>query len=329
MPDPQETKEEADEFYQTDTGLIDPFNVGDESQEGNEDPEAKLEGTDQNLPPKEGSESPDDSGKESNNGQEGDPDEGQGDYEGLQEFLDTNGFKSIGDLKENYADKQRIANEQQSTLNTIEGKFAQMESRIDSLLETKKEEVQTPQLSDEQLTELLTEKPSEFLKVMSEAISSQIVNSKDMKDMRTSISSIQSESVLDRGHRVLNTLKTEFSDFKDYEPEIEKRIKNMGGDIRAMNGPALLLEIYKSVKLESMVREINKKKQKVDDGNGEVEDQAKKAAQLGKLKAGKKPGGEKAKDDPLRKVKTPVGEIAKQDMDLLYDNSLLSIKQPG
>ncbi|HEC65507.1 MAG TPA: hypothetical protein ENI23_09445 [bacterium] len=34
MPDPQETKEEADEFYQTDTGLIDPFNVGDESQEG-------------------------------------------------------------------------------------------------------------------------------------------------------------------------------------------------------------------------------------------------------------------------------------------------------
>ncbi|MGH7848955.1 MAG: hypothetical protein ACREOP_01525 [Thermodesulfobacteriota bacterium] len=313
----QKTEETASGFDMTDVGLYDPLTYSSETEE-NTDASETGDQTEDDSPNK-GSESPD--GKEKpNKGQEEELKLGQEDVDKLRAVLDTAGFKTIDAFLENYAEQRRVIPELKHTLNSYDSKFADLEAKI----ETSKAPPKPPEkeYTDDELTTMIADKPKEFMAFMQGQLLKSLNESGLFKDISTQIGELKRETSFNRFDRMLDNIRRDNPDFGEYEPEIDKMLQSMGSSLKDIKSEPLVLTLYENLKYKRDMSALSETIKKLKNGEQIVDEQARKASKIGKSagKGGGDPLEEKGpKDKQKETLKTPVGEIAREDLDLVYD----------
>lgn len=301
------------EFDISGVGYVSPYSGSE--QEGEDDNSSQEEQETQSVTPEAEDTSPD---KES--GQGGESEKGQGEDE-FESVINKHGFKSKQEFYENWKDQFN----QNKDLATKVNEYQQENAYIKGLLEAQVKEKKEPekQLTDEELTEMLTDKPAEFAKWLQEQIQSSLFSSEKFKQIESVLNESQKVGKFVASTQAISQMRRNHKDFSDYEADIDEELKKLGSSLQECENPGVLEHFYEFVKRGKAINEYANGKEKANKANQTVDKEAEKAAKA--LKGGSQNAAqatEKEEGQP-EYVETPLGKMRKEDYDLVYDKSSL------
>lgn len=300
-----------------------PFNLLEEIEEGDDkrDTSPKPNGKDQPANAKADGEDPDDG-------------DGQDEELGeLDEFLAKHGFKTAKDLTENWDEQKKALPEAMRMINDLQQRLNERDQYIHQLITSGRQTESTPPEqkielpTGEKLTELIAEKPEKFVELLTSQITSAFAGSPQMKQIRDGLEALSKGHQENQAKDVLYNLRTAFSDFGDFEQEVNKTLHAIGRDgLAGTNSQPLLTVLYEHAKMKAFIPELINHVRKMQQGNEEVDEQAKKLAKT--VKGGPQhrkivPG--KGDEPGKRTFKTRAGTLKAEDLDLLFDPAMSSL----
>lgn len=314
----QETQNNAPDFDMTQVGFYDPLAYEkNEGEVNTEDAGKPGDQTKDDSPNQSETKSPE--GDKPNNGQEAELTLGQEDVAKLREVLGSAGFKSVGDLVENWKEQRRLIPEMKSTINTYDARFSDLEARLAKVQEPPK--APPKEYTDEELATMMADKPKEYTQYLISQLTSALVENGPIKDIAKKVDVLGSVTVQSQSDRLLDDLRRDYPDFKNYEDQIDQALQAMGGSLKGIPSRPLVETIYENLKYKASIPTLQSEIDKLKAGDEKIDKDAKKASAIGNAngKTGPETNPEGKPDRSKETLKTPVGEIAREDLDLVYD----------